>query len=429
MSELDSIIQIQINRETTAVATASFSIPLVLATFTNFSERTRTYTDFDAVADDFDSTDNVYKIAQRLFGQDGVRPPSIIVGRRQVNGVDGSVTVANNSVYSITINNTTYTFTSDGTATAIEIVAGLDTAVGSPTGITFTDNLDGTFSVAPTVAGTPWSLTASSNITLVNDAPTESWVEALDAVADVNNSWYALIAETHVSADILALAASIQPRHKIYLTSTADPVTITTGTTDPASLLKAGSFSRTGIIYLPTANTEFPEAAWVGSQLPRTPGSNDWDFKRANLVTVSVLTDTQRANLRSKNANMYTTVAGVNIFQDGNMSTGVSDAVDIIIGIDWTYARMQEAVYSRLVNLLKVPYTRNGFLIIESEMRSVLSQGQANGLYDSGWTVTSPDPLTISANQRIQRVAGDFLFSARLQGSVRVVSIVGTVTA
>lgn len=329
MSELDSIIQIQINRETTAVATASFSIPLVLATFTNFSERTRTYTDFDAVADDFDSTDNVYKIAQRLFGQDGVRPPSIIVGRRQVNGVDGSVTVTNNSVYSITINNTTYTFTSDGTATAIEIVAGLDTAVGSPTGITFTDNLDGTFSVAPTVAGTPWSLTASSNITLVNDAPTESWVEALDAVADVNNSWYALIAETHVSADILALAASIQPRHKIYLTSTADPVTITTGTTDPASLLKAGSFSRTGIIYLPTANTEFPEAAWVGSQLPRTPGSNDWDFKRANLVTVPVLTDTQRANLRSKNSNMYTTVAGVNIFQDGNMSTGVSDAIDL----------------------------------------------------------------------------------------------------
>lgn len=90
---------------------------------------------------------------------------------------------------------------------------------------------------------------------------------------------------------------------------------------------------------------------------------------------------------------------------------------------------MQEAIYSRLVNLLKVPYTRNGFLIIESEMRSVLSQGQANGLYDSGWTVTSPDPLTIAANQRIQRVAGDFLFTARLQGSVRVVTIVGTVTA
>ena len=427
MSELDSIIQIQINRETTAVATASFQIPLVLATFTNFSERTRTYTDFDAVADDFDSTDNVYKIAQRLFGQDGVRPPSIIVGRRQVNSVTFTPTVADNTLYTVTLNGTPYTFTSGVSATATTIVTGLKAAIGSPTGITVSGTT--TLILTVTVSGTPWSVTASSNLVGVNAAPTETWVEALDAVTDVTNAWYALIAETHVSADIMALAASIQPRHKIYLTSTADPVTITTGTTDPASLLKAGSYSRTAIIYLPTADTEYPEAAWVGSQLPRTPGSNDWDFKRATLVTVSVLTDTQRANLRSKNANMYTTVAGVNIFQDGNMSTGVSDAIDIIIGIDWTYARMQEAIYSRLVNLLKVPYTRNGFLIIESEMRSVLAQGQANGLYDSGWTVTSPDPLTIAANQRIQRIAGDFLFTARLQGSVRVVTIVGTVTA
>ena len=427
MSELDNIIQIQINRETTAVSTASFQIPLVLATFTNFSERVRTYTDFDAVADDFNSTDNVYKIAQRLFGQDGVRPPSIIVGRRQVDSVTFTPTVADSTVYSVTLNGTLYSFTSGVGATATTIVTGLKAAIGTPTGITVTGTT--TLTLAPTVAGTAWSVVSSVNLVGVNAAPTETWVEALDAATDVTNAWYALIAETHVSADIMALAASIQPRHKIYLTSTADPVTITTGTTDPASLLKAGSYSRTAIIYLPTADTEYPEAAWAGSQLPRTPGSNDWDFKRATLVTVSVLTDTQRTNLRSKNANMYTTVAGVNIFQDGNMSTGVSDAIDIIIGIDWTYARMQEAIYSRLVNLLKVPYTRNGFLIIESEMRSVLAQGQANGLYDSGWTVTSPDPLTIAANQRIQRVAGDFLFTARLQGSVRVVTIVGTVTA
>lgn len=327
MSELDSIIQIQINRETTAVSTASFQIPLVLATFTNFAERTRTYTDFDAVADDFNSTDNVYKIAQRLFGQDGVRPPSIIVGRRQVDSVTFTPTVADNTVYTVTLNGVEYTFTSGVSATATTIVTGLKAAIGSPTGITVTGTT--TLILSPTVAGTPWSVVSSSNLVGVNAVPTETLVEALDAVTDVTNAWYCLICESHVSADIMALAASIQPRHKIYITSTADPVTITTGTTDPASLLKAGGFSRTAIIYLPTADTEYPEAAWAGSQLPRTPGSNDWDFKRANLVTVSVLTDTQRANLRSKNANMYTTVAGVNIFQDGNMATGVSDAIDL----------------------------------------------------------------------------------------------------
>lgn len=427
MSELDQIVQIQINRETTAISTASFQIPLVLATFTNFAERVRIYTDFDAVTDDFDSTDNVYKIASNLFGQDGVRPPYIIVGRRQVDSVTFTPVVADATVYTVTINGTDYSFTSGTGATAATIVTGLKTAIGTVTGITVSGT--SSLTVAPSLAGNAWSVNASTNLTAVNATPTETWVEAFDAVSDFNNQWYALIAETHVQADVLALAAAIQPRHKIYFTSTQDATVPTTSTTDVASALKAAGYSRTGIIYLPTADTQYPEAAWVGSQLPRTPGSNDWDFKKANGVTVSSLTDTQRTNLRFKNANMYTTVAGVAIFQDGNMSTGVGDAIDIIIGIDWTYARMQEAIYSRLTNLLKVPYTRNGFLIIESEMRSVLSQGEANGLYDSGWNVISPDPLTIAASQRIQRIAGNFTFTARLQGSVRVVTIVGTVSA
>lgn len=427
MSELDQIVQIQINRETTAIATASFQIPLVLATFTNFAERVRIYTDFDAVTDDFDSTDNVYKIASNLFGQDGVRPPYIIVGRRQVDSVTFTPVVADATVYTVTINGTDYSFTSGTSATATTIVTGLKTAIGTVTAITVSGT--STLTVAPSVAGNAWSVNSSANLTAVNATPTETWVEALDAVSDFNNQWYALVAETHVQADVLALAAAIQPRHKIYFTSTQDATVPTSSTTDVASALKAAGYSRTGIIYLPTADTQYPEAAWVGSQLPRTPGSNDWDFKKANGVTVSSLTDTQRTNLRFKNANMYTTVAGVAIFQDGNMSTGVGDAIDIIIGIDWTYARMQEAIYSRLTNLLKVPYTRNGFLIIESEMRSVLSQGEANGLYDSGWNVISPDPLTIAASQRIQRIAGNFTFTARLQGSVRVVTIVGTVQA
>lgn len=428
MSELDSVVKIQINRQTTAIATASFQVPLVLATFTNFSDRRRVYTDLDAVEEDFPTTSNVWRMASNLFSQSGTRPPQILVGRRQVDSVTYTPVAVDNTAYTVTINGTPFTITSGTTATATTIVSALKTAIGTPTGITVSGT--STLIVSPTTPGTAWSVTASSNLTGVNATPTETWTQALTAVTDTDNSWYGLVAETHVQADILALAAAIQGRKKIYITSTQDPVTLTTAMTDVAALLKLGNYSRTGIIYLPTADTEFPEAAWMGSQLPRTPGSNDWDFKPAQGITsFSNITDTQRANLRTKNANMFAPFAGVDVFQDGNMATGISDAIDIIVGIDWTYARMQEAIASRLVNLAKIPYTRNGFLIIESEIRSVLAQGEANGLYDTGWSVTSPDPLTIAASQRIQRIAGDFLFSARLQGSTRVVSIVGTVTA
>jgi hypothetical protein len=424
MSELDQIVNITITRESTAVATASFQIPLVLATFTNFSERTRTYTDITGVGEDFASTSNVHKIATKLFGQSsvGAVPPSIIVGRRQVDEVTLTPVAADNTAYTVTINGTPYTFTSGVAATAAQITAGLDAAIGAPAGITATDNT-GTLTVEVTVPGTAWSVTVSSNLTQVNTTPTEDWVEALEAVEQENNVWYGIVSETHVSADVEALSDAINARRKLYGTSTADTVTPTTGITDIAKILSDKTADRTYGIYLPTADTEFPEAAWMGAQLPYTPGSNDWDFKRASGVTVSNLTDTQRVNLRAKNCNMYTTVAGVNIFQDGDTFGG--SPIDEIVGIDWLYARLQEGVYFRLINSLKVPMTNPGLAIIENEIRSVLSQAEANGLIDRGWSVTTPDVSTISPNLRAQRTAGVFVFRARLAGSIRKVIISG----
>lgn len=78
-----------------------------------------------------------------------------------------------------------------------------------------------------------------------------------------------------------------------------------------------------------------------------------------------------------------------------------------------------------MINTLKIPMTNPGLLIIENEIRSVLSQAQANGLIDSGWTVTTPDVLSIPETMRAQRIAGAFVFRARLAGSVRRVQING----
>ena len=71
-SELNDVVQVVILDGSTAITTASFSIPLVLATFTNFPERTRTYTSITEVGGDFSSTSNAYKMAEKLFGQTSV---------------------------------------------------------------------------------------------------------------------------------------------------------------------------------------------------------------------------------------------------------------------------------------------------------------------------------------------------------------------
>lgn len=421
MSDLDDVVQVVITDQTTAIATASFAIPLILATFTNFAERTRTYLSITEVGSDFPTTSNVYKMASQLFGQSsviGATPPSIVVGRRQVDTVTYTPTVADNTLYSVTLNGTPYTFTSSVGATATTIVTGLKAAIGTPTGITVSGTT--TLILGPTVSGTAWSVVASSNLVGVNTA-TETWPAALVAVDAENDVWYALTAETQVAAEQEALSDTIQAMDKIYGLSSADTVAPTTGVTDVGYKLNAKNAGRTFGVYSATSATEFPAAAWMGSQLAVTPGSNDWDFKRANGVTRSILSSTQIVNLRKKSWNFFRRKGGVDVFQDGNMFDG--KPIDVQISKDWLKARLQEGIYFRIINSLKIPMTDPGLLIVENEIRSVLTLAESNGMIDSGWTVQTPPVLSIPATLRAQRAAGVFVIRARLAGAIRSVSI------
>jgi len=421
MSDLDDVVSVVITDQTTAIATASFAIPLILATFTNFAERARTYLSITEVGGDFPTTSNVYKMASQLFGQSsviGATPPSIVVGRRQVDSVVFTPTVADNTVYTVTLNGTPYSFTSGTSATATTIVTGLKAAIGTPAGITVGGTT--TLTLAVTTSGNPWSVTASTNLVGVNTA-TETWPAALIAVDAENDVWYALTAETQVAAEQEALSDTIQAMDKIYGLSSADAVAPTTGVTDVGYKLNAKNAGRTFGVYSATSATEFPAAAWMGSQLAVTPGSNDWDFKRANGVTRSILSSTQIVNLRAKSWNFFRRKGGVDVFQDGNMFDG--KPIDIQISKDWLKARLQEGIYFRIINSLKIPMTDPGLLIVENEIRSVLSLAESNGMIDSGWTVQTPPVLSIPATLRAQRAAGVFVIRARLAGAIRSVSI------
>lgn len=336
-NEISDVVRVVIFDQSTAITTASFQVPMTLATFDDFEERVRTYDNIQGLGEDFESDSAVYKIAEKLFGQSGVLGApitSVVVGRR---GED------------------------------------------------------------------------------------EDIVEALEAVEQVNSEWYAVVSDTQDADEQEALSDAIQAREKIYGLSTSDPNAITPLETDIGARLSAKSAARTFGVYLPTADTEYPEAAWIGSQLAVTPGQNDWDFKRANGVTASKLSSTAISYLKAKNYNYFHSKGGVNIFQNGDMFDG--KPIDIQIGKDWLTARIQEAIYFRLINMLKVPMTDAGLLIIENEIRSVLAQAEANTLIDGGWSVSTPPIMSIPETMRAQRAAGVFVIRARLAGAVRSVDI------
>lgn len=258
---------------------------------------------------------------------------------------------------------------------------------------------------------------------------TETYTQGLQAIIAYNGDWYAIAIDSKVEGDIKAVAAVIQAERRIFGASTADVgVPDAAVTNDIGSFLRDGGYDRTFLVYHPEAAANHPEVAWIGSQLPEVPGSNNWAFKSGAGVQVSKLTSTQISTLTEKNVNYYTRLGGVNMFRSGCTSEG--EWVDTLILVDWIQARIQEQVFYRLATKKKIPYTAAGALIIEAEIRSVLSQGVANGgIADSpAYTVTSPDVLAIPEVQRAQRVLGDFKFQARLASAVNRVVIRGVVT-
>lgn len=426
MSNIEQFVDIQISRETEAVSRASFSIPCFIAAHTAFSARAAQYTDLAGVAEDFSTTSNVYKAAQKYFAQQ-IKPTKIVIGRRQVDTVTGTIsTVANTTVYSVTINGTDYSYTSDSSATAVEIAAGLDTAVGSLAGITFTAVGDGTFTVS-VAAGTAWSIKASANITLANTTPTETWADTITAVVAADDTWYFLSTEEKTKSGIKAIAADIEARKKHYVFSSADTDILTSATDDVFSQLKALGYDRTSGLYKADA-ADFPECGWVGSQAQATPGSNTWAFKNIVSTTADVISAAKTAYAVAKNVNTYESIGGVSRTTGGKSVGG--EYIDVMVGVDWTESRMKEGIWYILANSSKIPYTNAGISRIESVVRNVLAEGIRNGLYTSNPApvITVPDAASVDANLRASRSLEGVTFEARLAGAVEHVVVRGVVS-
>lgn len=427
---LSDIVQITITKESTAIDTASFNIPLILTDTVAFAERSRQYSSISAVASDFDSTTDVYKIATRLFGDGGSRPTYIIVGRRQAESVTYSVMgVGVIQTYAVTINGETFSYEVVEGDTDVEVAEGVAAAFSDAPidGVTVTGD-GGVVTITSPQEDTALVVETSEGFEQDSILSGEGWPDTIAAVEGETDVWYGVVATTHDPADVLSIAEAIQARRKVFGTSTQDPEALTIATTDIGYQLSEFNYDRTFWVYTPFADEDYPEAAWIGSQLPMTPGSNTWAFKQATGVRAARLTDTQKTNIRNKGGNVYTRRAGVEIFEDGVMADGTW--IDETVGVDWWYARVQEAVFFRLINSRKIPMTRTGASIIQAEIMSVNALGVSNGLIadDSPIVVIAPDPLRLPPNMRAQRTLGDFVVRFRLAGAVHKVRVDATIS-
>lgn len=258
---------------------------------------------------------------------------------------------------------------------------------------------------------------------------TESWATAVAALAAASSAWYYLIASTRTLVDQEAIADWAEANKKIYVTSAADANMVDATSGDIAAYLHTNNLDRSVAIYHPEADgdTGDPviEAALVGKMSVKQPGSATWAFKSLKGIAAYALTAAQITKLSDKNGNFYTTVAGVDIMQMGTVGSG--EYIDVITGLDWLQANIQNKVYTPLVNQDKIVYTDGGIDGLNSQLKSALQDAVVVGLLSS-YSTTVPKVADIASSEKVARNLPDVSFLGTLAGAIHKTQIAGIVS-
>ncbi len=448
---LDDIVKVTIDLQTASVSRVGFGTPLIMsteaATDSRFTETAKIYTQLsELTTDGFIASGVTFLKAQSVFSQNP-KVSQLVIGKRS-NAPTMVVTLTPTlpsplaiTTYAVTIGGTiaaeTFAFVTDATPTGDEIVIGLIALINAGN-----QNVvaTGTTTLILTAAATPGGSPAAGNPFTVsydelqfdsqNTTPDPGLAADLAAIqgnVDGNDDWYQVYLDSYGSDEILALAGLIETQKKTFLATTSDSDVLLSPITDVGGVLQAADRFRTALIWHKDPHTG-PDSGWGGGQLPTDPGSITWAFKSISGVIPSVLTPTQDTNLKNKNVNRYTTVNSNNITLDGKMAGG--EFIDVVRGIDFITARLQEAVFAELVNLPKIPFTDLGIAIVENAVKGVLQLGVSQDIFaaDPEPVVTVPLKADVSTTDVANRLLPDVNFTATLAGAIHAVEIAGVVT-
>lgn len=455
---ISTVVNVQISLEAAGINQAGFGIPNILTDETPKSswgsELIREYADIDEVLEDWTSSDDAYKSAARIFGQTP-RVPTLKIsleGSRVAQVVTLTFSadlVASNvvSAFTVSAGGKLETVTATTFAVSNANTLGLITAkLQALAGVNATDNGAHVITITSATAGVDISVTtptvtlgASQATAVVATTVASSGVaDSLSDISEQDDAWYGLL-WTETNEDLVYTAAEyIQARRKIFLTVTQDADTIDANDTDDiGSTLSLATFDRTAVCYNADTSDHF-DAGWMGRLFPYDPGSETWALKTIAGITRDDLTTSQRNAALDKNVNIYVTIAGQNKTLWGTMASGLF--IDLRRGADWLWAQIEEGIYIKLADALKVPYTQRGINIIEEVVRAKLENGIRVGLLsndpydpDNGimepYIVSFPKINEISQQNKADRILPDGKFQARFAGAIHKVSILsGTIT-
>jgi hypothetical protein len=340
-------------------------------------------------------------------------------------------------VYSVTINGTVCSYTSDTSATTGEIIAGIGAAItaatvpitliGLPSGIMTT--IGQGFLIEAAVEGVDFSITANANVGVVTHRGyTAAIADTFDTIMHTDNDFYFVLLTSTFSTDILAIAAKIEPLTRMLCVRSVDTdIALAAVTTDIASQLAALTYDRTFLLHTSNASNLI-DAAWIGIMASKDPGAATWKFKSGKSVTADAYSDTQHTAIKTKRCNLYNSIGGISVFEEGVVASG--EYIDVMQGVDWMSVNIQADVYSALVNEDKISYTNEGIDAVKTSILAVLKRAVSMGILaaDPAPQVFAPNVSDVAPSDKQSRLLPDITFTGTLAGAIHKTAINGKVS-
>lgn len=269
------------------------------------------------------------------------------------------------------------------------------------------------------------------------DSGDSDWAAAFTAIMDENNDWYAFdvvpvsVGDSDITTELAAVSewAEDNSHRKMFWTQHSDAQILSPSSTgDLGFLLKAAKRKRTLLSYRPVAKLgEHLPLGWFAEGATYEVGSSAYAYKDILGVTTDKFSAVARGALEAKNVNYYTTVANLDVTRKGVVSSG--EWADVIVGVDWLTAGIEEDVFAAIVATRKFPYDDAGLVAMGGIVQARLEQGGRNGILQLGSIeMTVPKYADIPVLDRQSRKITGISFKALLKGSAYSAAFVGTVS-
>jgi hypothetical protein len=447
MGALTDYVTLTVTRASVGLTRAGFGTALIRTPNVAWSERTRTYNDFDDVIEDFPVTSSPeYLAAQAVFSQTPC-PTKLKFGRLALKPTMvqtiNVVTVRHSYTYEINVKgcaadgtpvvDTTVSIDSDSATTDGEICIALTAALNAVTDKCYTAvGATSPITVTATNPGDWFSL----EIVNVEDLKVKAthvdpgYATDLTAIKNEDPDFYCVYNMWNSDAVADGIGDWVETAKKIYIcdTNCTESIITTAGNGDILDDIEASAYTRTFGFYH-HAPDEMAGAALMGRCLCLLPGSETWALKTLSGVTTTPLTGTHKTNLQARNANGYEAIGSVGVTFDGKVGSG--EYLDVTRFLDWFENTCATRVFNALIAEDKKPYTDEGIASIGSEVRGAIKEGIAAGGIDGNqaWSVTLPKLADVPTADKTSRTLNGVKFKFVLSGAIHKVNVIGNVTA